>query len=80
MKQGIGNKLPIDDIAGVFKLSVKDIENNKLEPEKIILTQKTHKVLGRGGQRILISEDLINLHKEITKEEDIRGIKNNLWG
>ncbi|HMS33325.1 MAG TPA: HU family DNA-binding protein [Ignavibacteria bacterium] len=34
-----------------------------------------------GGQRKLISEDLVKLHKEITKEvKDEKGSVNNLWG
>lgn len=67
-----------------FQISTPD-KNDKpagpKQPETDISEQSNEDKIIPGGQRKLISEDLVKLHKEITKEDkDEAGPVNNLWG
>ena len=69
----------IDD----YKLPVKNNEKSSEIKNDDITSQEKPKEekINMHGQRKLISEDLVKLHKEITKEEnDESSQANNLWG
>ena len=69
----------IDD----YKLPVKNNEkSSKIKNDDITSQEKPkEEKINMQGQRKLISEDLVKLHKEITKEEnDESSQANNLWG
>ncbi|MEO8665716.1 MAG: hypothetical protein ABI462_09490, partial [Ignavibacteria bacterium] len=63
-------KAPEKKIAG-------DVDVKK---ERDIPVEAAVEITDNSVQRKLISDDLVNLHKEITKEEAKPADKNNLWG
>ncbi len=69
-----------NDLSDEVLDNLEVMEKKQIDPQGEPKIKPPHDPNHTGKQRRLIPDDLVKLHKEITKEESVKASDTNLWG